>query len=560
MLRWSPSPGINCLIGRGDSGKSTILEAIDLCLGISRVRRLSDSDFYQSDPSSKIQIAITIGNLPSRLLDIEWFTDFLRGYNESNSAVEDEPSSTLETVLTVKLTVGAELDPIWRLYSERSTDNDFTRDLPRDLRQLVAPIRLDASADRHLRWGRGSVLLRLVPDMQEAKLALVEITRAARGQFGSNVDETAEHALQSVLETADSLGVPVGDTVRILLDADAISIDGGSLALHDSSGTPLSKLGNGSKRILSAGLIRKSRGSSGIAIVDEVEHGLEPHRIVRFLHSLGSKDPGGALQVFGSTHSPITIQELDATQLYIVRPGNKCHTIKRVCEVATAQGTVRHSPHALLAPSILVCEGGSEVGLIRGLDQYFTNLRDQISAFAHGLALVDAEGGGRVHKRAQPLLDLGYRVAILRDSDVQVDENEEAAFASSDGTTFEWSNSQSLEDALFLSLSDSAVRKLIFCAAEFVGESTVDNQLRSISSNQMMLDSFHDQNQPLEIGIEDRTRLGKLARSDKHPWFKTISRMETVSREIVGPDLTSCQPNFSEQINDIFEWAAASPD
>jgi len=35
-LDWLPSPGINCLIGPGDSGKSTILDAIDLCLGARR--------------------------------------------------------------------------------------------------------------------------------------------------------------------------------------------------------------------------------------------------------------------------------------------------------------------------------------------------------------------------------------------------------------------------------------------------------------------------------------------------------------------------------------------
>lgn len=35
-LDWAPSEGINCLIGPGDSGKSTVLDAIDLCLGSRR--------------------------------------------------------------------------------------------------------------------------------------------------------------------------------------------------------------------------------------------------------------------------------------------------------------------------------------------------------------------------------------------------------------------------------------------------------------------------------------------------------------------------------------------
>jgi len=35
-LRWSPDAGINCLIGPGDSTKTTILDVIELCLNPSR--------------------------------------------------------------------------------------------------------------------------------------------------------------------------------------------------------------------------------------------------------------------------------------------------------------------------------------------------------------------------------------------------------------------------------------------------------------------------------------------------------------------------------------------
>ena len=34
-----PAPGINCLIGPGDIGKSTLLDAIDLCMGASYHRQ-----------------------------------------------------------------------------------------------------------------------------------------------------------------------------------------------------------------------------------------------------------------------------------------------------------------------------------------------------------------------------------------------------------------------------------------------------------------------------------------------------------------------------------------
>nr|WP_290371002.1 AAA family ATPase [Pseudomonas mediterranea] len=45
-LDWTPSPGFNCLIGPGDSGKSSILDAINLCLGARRNAPFGDTDFY----------------------------------------------------------------------------------------------------------------------------------------------------------------------------------------------------------------------------------------------------------------------------------------------------------------------------------------------------------------------------------------------------------------------------------------------------------------------------------------------------------------------------------
>jgi DNA repair ATPase RecN len=35
-LTWLPSSWLNCLVGLGDSGKSTLIDAIDLCLGARR--------------------------------------------------------------------------------------------------------------------------------------------------------------------------------------------------------------------------------------------------------------------------------------------------------------------------------------------------------------------------------------------------------------------------------------------------------------------------------------------------------------------------------------------
>lgn len=81
---WWPNSGLNCLIGPGDSGKSTILDAVDLVLGARRSYAFNDADFYQMDTAVPITIKIVVrcgsfcGKLGTRGLDgngsrTEWY-------------------------------------------------------------------------------------------------------------------------------------------------------------------------------------------------------------------------------------------------------------------------------------------------------------------------------------------------------------------------------------------------------------------------------------------------------------------------------------------------------
>jgi recombinational DNA repair ATPase RecF len=86
-----PGPGLNCLIGPGDSGKSTILDAVDLALGARRYYQFSDADFCQLETDNPIEITITLGNLPEPLLNIDAYGYFLRGRNAATGEISDEP-------------------------------------------------------------------------------------------------------------------------------------------------------------------------------------------------------------------------------------------------------------------------------------------------------------------------------------------------------------------------------------------------------------------------------------------------------------------------------------
>ena len=80
-LTWCPAKGINCLIGPGDSGKSSVLDAIDFCVGARRMIQFTDADFHQLDVENPIRIAVTLGELDDALKNLETYGMYVRGFD-----------------------------------------------------------------------------------------------------------------------------------------------------------------------------------------------------------------------------------------------------------------------------------------------------------------------------------------------------------------------------------------------------------------------------------------------------------------------------------------------
>jgi hypothetical protein len=58
------------------------------------------------------------------------------------------------------------------------------------------------------------------------------------------------------------------------------------------------------------------------------------------------------------------------------------------------------------------------------------------------------------------------------------------------------------------------------------------------------------------ISVKSRAILGEAARTRRAGWFKSVSWMEGVARDIVGPDLDDADPDFVALIEELFEWAS----
>jgi putative ATP-dependent endonuclease of the OLD family len=547
---WLPGEGINCLIGPGDSCKTAILDAIDLCLGARRNVPFTDADFHELDVDTPISITVSIGDLGDSLKSLEPYGLYVRGFVRETGAIEDEPEKSSETVLTINLTVGSDLEPIWTLVSERAKAQEQSRNIAWADRLKIAPTRLGAISDYNLGWRRGSVLNRLSEERADASAALAKAARDARAAFGDQAEKQLSETLGIVAATAAELGVPVGKGVRAMLDAHSVSFSGGTISLHSDSGVPLRGLGVGSTRLLIAGLQRRAATEASIVIIDELEHGLEPHRIVRLLGSIGSKDKPAPLQAFVTTHSPVALRELSGLQLTVIRKSEGSHSAKLVGDADDVQSTIRLYPDAFLAPSVIVCEGASEVGLLRGLDQHRTS-GGRLSMTALGVGLIDAVGVDKIYKRATCMLELGYRVATLRDDDVKPNAEDEAKFDMLGGNVVCWQAGRKLEDELFMNLSSRAIDELVEYAVELHGVETIDRDLSLASGGKF---SYAD----LVAGDDEelRTALGKASSRRKAGWFKSVSWMEEAARGIIGPDLDECDTGFAKEIERLFEWMA----
>ncbi|WP_294216232.1 ATP-dependent endonuclease [uncultured Sphingomonas sp.] len=547
---WAPLSGLNAIIGAGDTGKSTLLDAVELALAPRRNMTFSDADFWQLDVTEPIDIRVTIGDLPDGLLDIDRYGVMHRGWDAAENLLSDEPGAGLEVVVTIRLTVDQDLEPRWGLYSDRADADGTTREIPPAERKKLTPTRLGVYANHHLAWGNRSILNKLAEMPSGAGGALADAARKARAEFGTAALAQVQDALDIVHAVAEKAGISGALEATALLDAHGISFSGGTIALHDKEGVPLRNLGVGSSRLLIAGLQAAAGEASPFVLVDEVEHGLEPHRIIRLLHTLGSKDGSPTRQVFLTTHSAVVVRELSAGQLWRAADDGSGHVMmSRTDGGVESQKTLRACAEAFLAPQVIVCEGPTEIGLLRGLDVYRDETGEPTLA-ALGAAFADGAGDNMIN-RACAFADLGYRTALLRDCDKPFTAAQLGKLTTAGVTQFHWDEGLSTEQALCLSLPDDEIEKLVEMALEECGKDKVNSDLH-VQSAALNADMFSTL---IGFGIDERMHLGAAAK--KGGWFKNVTLGERVGREVLAPALDRCTGTMPVIIGDLRVWAAA---
>lgn len=397
-LDWNlPDRNIFSLIGKGDSSKSTILDAIKYAFYPQWNLSLSDSDFHQCQTVNPIVIEVTIGELIEEFCSLKKFGQYLRGWNSQNLTLSDEPDDNLERVLTIRLSIGKDLEPKWSVANDRDPEGIEFRTSDR---VKVSVGMIGSYSEKQFSWANGTALAKLT-DTQNLNESLANASRTARNSLDDTREKTLKNFDEAALKSqkvAKSLGVPVRYEYKAHLDLNSINIKIGGLTLHDGD-MPLRLLGLGSRRMLLCGIQQTELQAGHITLFDEVESGLEPHRIARLIKHISDDKKG---QYFLTTHSPTVLRELTINELHIVH--NKAGDMQIIAASSkefselNIQGKIRSSAEAFLAKKVVICEGATEVGFLRGFDDYQVSKGKNPFSYL-GVALLDATSGSKVEAK-----------------------------------------------------------------------------------------------------------------------------------------------------------------
>jgi len=289
-----------------------------------------------------------------------------------------------------------------------------------------------------------------------------------------------------------------------------------------------------------------------ITLFDEVEFGLEPHRISRLIKHVREDKRG---QYFLTTHSPAVLRELTINELYVVH--SKAGNVQIIAASSDSlkelevQGKIRSSAEAFLAKKVVVCEGATEVGFLRGFDDHHVGKGSDPFSY-HGVALLNAGGASNVKGLAKAFKGLCYDVAVLADADAPklFSPADEEELKKLKVNVYAWSDMLSLEERAFQDLPWPSVVASLQLAQDDLKFPVYDNVRSKVQK-----DLDKDLNKWIE-SPELKTAIGRAAKDSG--WFKDITRGDkwfaTISPAFSDPDFS--KKDTAVKLASLWTWAS----
>lgn len=552
QLCWTQPGRVNCFVGCGDSTKTTIVDGIELVLSPRWNVVFSDSDFYNCDYSQEIVIEAIVSHVPEGLLSEDRFGLYQVGWDEATGEpveLEDEGLAAL----IIELRVSASLEPQW---SVLRLDGGEARHISSKDREAFGVSRLGEFIERHVTWSRGSSLARMHDGTKTVREVIADANRSAIEAVRAMTGTPLHTSAGQVEELARALGVSPKDSYLPGLDTRTFGEGSTSLSLHDGQ-VPLRLSGLGSRRLLAAAIQRAVLQNEGAILIDEVEHGLEPHRIVHLLRTLTMGEAETSPQLFMTTHSPVAVAELGASGLAVVH--NEAGIVK-VTNVPTSNdfaGLVRACPASLLGKSVIVCEGPTECGICWALDETTQATRGSYGLL--GVAIANGMGRTQGPGRAISLASLDFRTAFFGDSD-EAPDPDEATMTAGGVHPFLWSGGVCTEQRLALDLPIEGLDAILDLARESTEDTSLLAQINSRLPNGSPAFAFGVNAWLAGGGNEQALRIAVGLAANKNKWFKHYEEGKQLGRIVLmHVNLDHPTSPAAELLAALRDWATPPP-
>ena len=402
---WAPNAGLNVILGAGDSGKTTLLDAIALALSAQPSQAAVETDYRNLDTDQGFSIELVLGQLSEALLALV-YPPPLWGWDSGTGVLHPGPNQDLgyEPVLCIKVTGSPDLELVHQLLQPGNEPRPLT--VAMRAATGLWNVSTGRSPESQLRMARGSLLERAIGRDRMRAPAVAAMQGTAQTL------ELPEDAIAAVAHVAAQLRA-----AGIRFDDLALSLAPGfgqsplqlvTLVAQVASGhIPLANFGRGSQQMAMVTLAAAEVVDAPVAVVDEIEAGLEPYRQRALLSKLRVMLANDG-QAFITSHSPAILGQLKAGEAWKVS-SEAVHTITAL--EGDVLRLLKRDPEAMLSKLPVICEGQTEVGLLEGLFGFDSKVDPGVL----GIHLVDAIGHDDALRFIQGLAQAGQRVFGLVD-------------------------------------------------------------------------------------------------------------------------------------------------
>lgn len=538
-----PEENLIMLIGRGDSGKTTLLKAIQCVLSPAWNLTFSDYDFYNLDTSVPIQIECSLIDIPPELMSENKYGFYLQYLKNDGSITGDVLDEDVENrpILTIRLTVNDDLEPHWQVTTLRESQED--KEISANDRAKLNMFMVSDYIDNHFTYSKMSPLYALLRQNLDDKSQIdKKLTELARQAF-SSIDDNAQfdefdQSLKDLASTANVIGIDVNN-IKANLEYQDKTFTEGSISLQIDK-LPYRLHGKGSKRLLSLALQNLLTKEGGITLLDEVEQGLEPDRILNLVRFLKKQS---SVQVFLTTHSSYALVEADWKNVFLLRKGAS----SMISFQEQDQAILRLQPESFFARKVICCEGKTEQGVLRALDECLDT--DEGTGFtSKGIVVANCKGGDKFYKNAQSFKSKGYETAIFADNDVNKLKEKAEDAEKNDIKLWIWDEGRSLEQQVFCDLPWKSIVELVTLLNKVRPELNIYNHIH-----------VKDEAELLSVTEEEQIKLRQDIRdkSKKQSWFKNIPGGELIGTAIyccLKNDTLDKETTLYKNIYSLIEW------